>query len=101
MDITMILESVTQLTGIGLAGLVLVVGYLLGKMIINLGRNHLEHMQKSYDALAGSIDRSTTAQETQVELTRAQTEVLKANTDTLEALRMSINNVLQKNLSDQ
>jgi len=101
MDITMILESVTQLTGIGLAGLVLVVGYLLGKMIINLGRNHLEHMQKSYDALAGSINRSTIAQETQVELTRAQTEVLKANTDTLKALRMSINNVLQKNLSDQ
>lgn len=101
MDITMILEAVTQLTGVGLAGLVLVVGYLLGKMVVNLGRNHLEHMQKSYDALAGSIDRSATAQEAQAELTRAQTEVLKTNTRTLEALRMSIDNALQKDSSNQ
>jgi len=101
MDITTILEGVTQLTGVGLAGLVLVVGYLLGKMVVSLGRNHLEHMQKSYDALAGSIDRSATAQETQAELTRAQTEVLKTNTRTLEALRISIDTAIQKNSPNQ
>jgi hypothetical protein len=94
MDITEILKCVTELTGVGLAGLVVIVGYFLGRLVINLGRNHLEHMEKAYDKLTESVDLaaraqeiSSKAQEMQTDLIRLQSIALTVNTSALQALR--------------
>jgi hypothetical protein len=87
MNFADILRCLADLTGIGLAGLIVVVGYMLTRQFIVLERNHMSHMEKSYDQLTDTVGRLANAQEATVEVARAQCTALEMNTSTLRAMR--------------
>ncbi len=102
-----LLKTLADLGGLGVLGLFLIIGFFVVRMglglfrdqILPLVRNHLEHMEESYDKMSDSLEKHADAIEGMSQVVAAQATAIDVHNDlTRELIRQLPKNIKVKRL---